>query len=619
MKNAFVLIAALLSALFFSPAYGAKKSPVEHIEPAMWWVGMHNPTVQLLLHGENIARYEVSTDYPGVQIDSVCRVENPNYQFVYLTVLPEAVPGDVVFTLKDGKKKIRQNWKLLARNPKTGAQGFDSHDVMYLITPDRFADGDAANNFPEARINRQSDWARHGGDIRGVINHLDYLEDLGVTAIWLNPVVKNSPRCYHGYAINDFYTIDPCYGSMDEYIEFIDKTHAKGMKVVMDMIFNHCGGDHWWMSDLPTGDWCNNHNEYIGCNHNKWTVMDPYAAPSDRKGFTDGWFTENMPDLNQRNHLVHDYLIQNSIWWIEYTRIDGIRQDTHPYADYQFMSDWCKAVTEEYPDFNIVGETWYPVGPGFTAWWQKDAKISKTQSNLKTSMDFNLLFVCQDAFDKRSHYEEQHSTGIFKIYEALSQDFLYENPNNLLVFLDNHDVSRFNHEGDGGVTKFKQGMTFLMTTRGIPQIYYGCELLMHGTKAEGDGAIRKDFPGGWAGDSRDAFTREGRTDEENAAHDYLQALLQWRKTCPAVSEGSLMHYAPGYDGGCYVYTRTLGDQIIMVVLSGTDTEQILDVKYYQDAMQGRGRAIDCLTGVEYDFSRNIVVPARGTILVELKK
>lgn len=616
-KLSLLLLAAICCSLTF-----AAKQPaidVQHFEPAFWWTGMHQKQVQLLLHGNNISASSISVDYPGVTINEVNKVENPNYLFVYVTVSDEAQPGTVVFTLQQGKKKIKKEWTLLERNKKTGAQGFTSEDVMYLITPDRFADGDDANNFPEARINRKSPWARHGGDIRGVINHLDYLDDLGVTAIWLNPVVKNSARCYHGYAINDFYTIDPCYGSMDEYIEFVDKTHAKGMKVVMDMIFNHCGGDHWWMSDLPTGDWCNNHNEYIGCNHNKWTVMDPYAAPSDRKGFTDGWFTRDMPDLNQQNRFVHDYLIQNSIWWIEYTRIDGIRQDTHPYADYQFMSDWCKAVTEEYPDFNIVGETWYPVGPGFTAWWQKDSKLSKTQSNLKTSMDFNLLFVCQDAFDKRSHYDEQHSTGIFKIYEALSQDFLYENPNNLLVFLDNHDVSRFNHVGDGGVTKFKQGMTFLMTTRGIPQIYYGCELLMHGPKSEGDGSIRKDFPGGWKGDERDAFTREGRTAEENEAHDYLQALLKWRKTCPAVSRGSLMHYAPGYDGGCYVYTRTLGDQIIMVVLSGTDEEQVLDVKYYQDAMQGRTRAIDCLTGKEYDFSKNIVVPGRGTVLVELKK
>lgn len=593
------------------------KLEIQHFEPAFWWVGMQDKTVQLLVHGPNISAASVDVNYPGVELNEVAKVENPNYLFLYLTVSEDAKPGTVTFTFKQGKKSLKRQWELRARNAKVGAQGFDSHDVMYLITPDRFADGDQANNFPEARINRESPWARHGGDIRGVINHLDYLDDLGVTAIWLNPVVKNSPRCYHGYAINDFYTIDPCYGSMDEYIEFIDKTHERGMKVVMDMIFNHCGGDHWWMRDLPTSDWCNNHNEYIGCNHNKWTVMDPYAAPSDRKGFTDGWFTPDMPDLNQQNRHVHKYLIQNSIWWIEYTRIDGIRQDTHPYADYQFMSDWCKAVLDEYPDFNIVGETWYPVGPGFTAWWQRNSRLSKAQSNLKTSMDFNLLFVCQDAFDKESRYDEQHSQGIFKLYEALAQDFLYEDPNNLLVFLDNHDVSRFNHVGDGGVTKFKQGMTFLMTTRGIPQIYYGCELLMHGPKSEGDGSIRKDFPGGWAGDSRDAFTAAGRTAEENEAHDYLRALLRWRKTCPVVSEGSLMHFAPGYNGGCYVYTRTLNDRIIMVVLSGTDSEQILDVKYYRDAMQGRTRAVDCLTGAEYDFSKNIVVPARGTILVEL--
>lgn len=593
---------------------------IQHLEPAFWWVGMHNPELQILLHGPGISTARVEVDYPGVTLHETVQVESPNYLFLYLTLDADIKPGQMTIRVTQGKRTKVISYPLLERNAKVGAQGFDSHDVMYLITPDRFSDGDVANNLPEAKVDRTNAWVRHGGDIRGVINHLDYLSDLGITSVWLNPVVSNAPHIYHGYAINDFYNIDPCYGTLDEYIEFVDKTHDHGMKVVMDMIFNHCGGDHWWMNDLPTSDWLNNHNQYVGCNHNKWTVVDPYASPSEKRGFHDGWFSDYMPDLNGSNRHLATYLIQNSIWWIEYTRIDGIRQDTHPYADPQFMSRWCKAINDEYPQFNIVGETWYPVSPAFTAWWQKGSTLSPDyESNLKTVMDFNLMFVSQTAFDDVSKQNEQHSTGLFKIYESLAQDFLYADPNQLLVFLDNHDVSRFNHQGDRGLSKFKQGMAFLMTTRGIPQIYYGCELMMHGEKSEGDGFIRKDFPGGFAGDQRDAFTAAGRTADENAAHDYLQRLLKWRRQCPAVTEGSLMHYIPDNDNGCYVYARTKGQQTILVVLNGSDSDQCLDLARYADILQGRTSGTDVITGAPLNFASGLPIEARGTLILDLTK
>lgn len=592
---------------------------IQHLEPAFWWTGMHNPELQILVHGPNISASQVSIDYPGVTLKEVVRVENPNYLFLYLNVSEQAQPGQMQIRFREGKKTLVKDYFLLPRSQKVGAQGFDSHDVMYLITPDRFSDGDQSNNLPEAKIDRSNQWSRHGGDIRGVINHLDYLKDLGITSVWLNPVVKNKPTIYHGYAINDFYAIDPCYGTMDEYVEFIDKTHERGMKVVMDMIFNHCGDDHWWMNDLPTGDWLTNNNQYVGCNHNKWTVVDPYASPSEKKGFHEGWFSEYMPDLNGANRHLGTYLIQNSIWWIEHTRIDGIRQDTHPYANPDFMSKWCKAVMDEYPDFNIVGETWYPVGPAFTAWWQQDSEHSGAyNSHLKTVMDFNLMFTCQTAFDDATKHDEQHSTGVFKLYEALAQDFLYKDRNNILVFLDNHDVSRFNHIGDRGLSKFQQGMAFLMTTRGIPQIYYGCELMMVGEKKDGDGQLRKDFPGGWSSDSRNAFTAEGRTAEENAAFDYLRKLLHWRRSCKAVTEGTLMHYIPGFDDGTYVYARTKDDQIVLVVLNGSDKDQKLGSARFVDVLQGRTTGVDVITGQTHNIAETIDIPARGTMILELK-
>ena len=620
MKQTF--LSAIMATLFWLLKAQLLAAPIEvqHLEPAFWWAGMHNPELQIMLHGKDISTAQVEIEYPGVTLKESVSVENPNYLFLYLNLDPQVKPGQMQIKLTQGRKSKWISYTLLPRNQKTGAQGFDSHDVMYLITPDRFSDGDLSNNLPEAKVDRSNAWVRHGGDVRGVINHLDYLSELGITSVWLNPVVSNAPHIYHGYAINDFYNIDPCYGTLDEYIEFVDETHKRDMKVVMDMIFNHCGADHWWMQDLPTSDWLNNHNEYIGCNHNKWTVVDPYASPSEKRGFHDGWFSNYMPDLNGSNRNLSTYLIQNSIWWIEHTRIDGIRQDTHPYADPQFMSRWCKAINDEYPSFNIVGETWYPVSPAFTAWWQKGSKLSPAyESNLKTVMDFNLMFVSQTAFDDVSKQDEQHSKGLFKIYESLAQDFLYEDPNQLLIFLDNHDVSRFNHQGDRGLSKFQQGMAFLMTTRGIPQIYYGCELMMHGEKSEGDGFIRKDFPGGFAGDSRDAFTAAGRTAEENAAHDYLQRLLQWRKHCTAVTEGSLMHFIPDNDNGCYVYARSKDEQIVLVVLNGSDAAQHLDVARYADAMQGRTAGTNVLTGERIDLSKTIDIEARGTLILELTK
>ena len=380
---------ALTVMLLLSNLLIVSAANIDHIDPAFWWVGMKNTELQILVHGDNISRSEIDIEYPGVTIKEIVSVENPNYLFIYLDIASSALPGtmDIVFT--EGNDKTIQPYELKARSTKPGALGFSTADVLYLITPDRFANGDPSNdNLEGAQVDRSGSWGRHGGDLRGVMDNFDYLQDLGVSTIWLNPVQKNGPRSYHGYAISDFYQVDPRYGTNEEYVEMIDQAHDRGMKVVMDMIFNHCGGDHWWMEDLPTSDWLNNNNTFVQTTHNKWTIPDIHASESERKRFSDGWFTRGMPDLNQKNRHLSKYLIQSSIWWIEYTRIDGIRQDTHPYADYDFMAQWCEEVTEEYPDFNIVGEAWYPRGPGLTAWWQGDAKVSDTNSHLKTSMDF---------------------------------------------------------------------------------------------------------------------------------------------------------------------------------------------------------------------------------------
>ena len=597
----------------------AQAAEISRIEPPCWWVGMKNPELQIMVYGPGIGEAHVSVDYPGVRLKETVKTENPNYLFLYLDIEEDAAPGRMDLSFETAGETIVRSYELLPRSTKPGAMGFSGADVLYLITPDRFANGDPSNDTLEgARVDRSRSGGRHGGDIRGVTDHLDYISDLGVTAIWLNPVQKNSANSYHGYAISDFYAVDPRFGTMDDYVEMIDKAHEMGLKVVMDMIFNHCGSAHWWMEDLPTSDWLNVNNEFVQTNHQKWTAVDPHAAPSERSGFTDGWFNRGMPDLNQRNPLLATYLIQSSIWWIEYARIDGIRQDTHPYMDLQFGADWCNAVLTEYPDFNIVGETWYPVGSGFPAWWQRGSKLNPVDTGLKTVMDFNLAFIVPDAFNEANDPSDGASKGLFNIYVSLANDFLYEDTENILIFLDNHDLSRFARKDDAGLDKYRQGVAFILTTRGIPQIYYGTELLFTGTKNEGDGIIRKDMPGGWQGDERSVFTSEGRTDMENEAWNYMSTILNWRKTSEAVKHGDLIQYAPLREyGDCYVYARIKGDETVLVVLNGSDKAAELEMGRYSDVIRDYAAGTDVVTGRTFSMTEKLPVPARGAYILEL--
>lgn len=597
----------------------AQAAEINRIEPPCWWVGMKNPELQIMVYGPGIGEAHVSVDYPGVRLKETVKTENPNYLFLYLDIEEDVAPGRMDLSFETSGGTMVREYELLPRSTKPGAMGFSGADVLYLITPDRFANGDPSNDTLEgARVDRSRSGGRHGGDIRGVTDHLDYISDLGVTAIWLNPVQKNSANSYHGYAISDFYAVDPRFGTMDDYVEMIDKAHEMGLKVVMDMIFNHCGSAHWWMEDLPTSDWLNVNNEFVQTNHQKWTAVDPHAAPSERSGFTDGWFNRGMPDLNQRNPLLATYLIQSSIWWIEYARIDGIRQDTHPYMDLQFGADWCNAVLTEYPDFNIVGETWYPVGSGFPAWWQRGSKLNPVDTGLKTVMDFNLAFIVPDAFNEANDPSDGASKGLFNIYVSLANDFLYEDTENILIFLDNHDLSRFARKDDSGLDKYRQGVAFILTTRGIPQIYYGTELLFTGTKNEGDGIIRKDMPGGWQGDERSVFTSEGRTDMENEAWNYMSTILNWRKTSEAVKHGDLIQYAPLREyGDCYVYARIKGDETVLVVLNGSDKATELEMGRYSDVIRDYAAGTDVVTGQTFSLTEKLPVPARGAYILEL--
>jgi len=606
-----------LSFLVFCLSLSAKAVEITRIEPAFWWVGMKNPELQIMLYGKDIGHADVQCDYPGVRLEKVVRAESPNYLFVYLEIGKDAQPGNISFKITAGKKTITQTYELKKRETSAGMQGFGPSDVLYLIMPDRFANGNVSNDvWDDEPINRNDQYARHGGDFAGIANHLGYLSGLGVTAIWLNPVMENKMfhagyQGYHGYAVTDFYQVDKRFGSNDDYRWLIEQIHQKGLKIVMDMIYNHCGIGHWWMNDLPYKDWLNHQDGFMQTTHNLLTVADVHAPQSEIDAMTKGWFVPAMPDLNQKNPVLADYLIQNSIWWIEYAKIDGIRHDTHPYADYDFLSRWCKAVFDEYPNFNIVGESWYSNSANL-AWWQTHSKLSDRESNLKTVMDFNLMGTVNNALAFHTDYPNPFRP----IYEVLAQDFLYADLNNILVFLDNHDTSRFFKKDETGLERYKQALALLLTTRGIPQIYYGTEILMYGEKNDGDGQLRKDFPGGWPDDSINAFTLAGRTDLQNDAWNYLQKLLQWRKTNKAVAEGKLIHYAPTNENACYVYARIADNDRILVILNGSKETQTLSTEKYREVIGKAKQGKDIITGQPIDLQGKIMVSPKGVLIIE---
>lgn len=584
MKHKWLLFVFTLTCL---NVFGAQGSIIKKTAPEFWWAGMKNPELQILLYGEQISNADVTLTGKGVILKEVVKQENPNYLLLYLD-LTEADAQTLTIRLKQGKKLTEIPYELKARARKgEDIKGFTAEDVLYLIMPDRFANGNEENDvikdMKEKSIDRNNLYARHGGDLQGIANHLNYISDLGATAIWLNPTQENDMKegSYHGYAITDYYQIDRRFGTNQEFKELVKQAHSQGLKVVMDMIFNHCGNENYLFADKPSKEWFNFSSNYVQTSFKTANVMDIHASNYERRIATDGWFASVMPDFNQRNRHVARYLIQNSIWWIEYAGINGIRQDTHPYADFDFMSQWCKEVNEEYPYFNIVGETWLNSNVQI-AYWQKDSKIAAPKNSyLPTVMDFPLQGLMNQAFDEETG---EWGGGLYRLYDYLSQDLVYANPMGLLTFLDNHDTSRFASDKDkaNNLTRYKQALAFMLTTRGIPQIYYGTEILMSGNKGNGDGALRRDFPGGWKGDEINAFSEKGRTALQNEAFNYTRKLLQWRKGNLAVTKGNMKHFS--IRQGVYVYQREYNGQSVVVFMNGTNSSQELELTPYREVL-----------------------------------
>jgi glycosidase len=601
------------------------QAQVERMEPPFWWSDMHHSDLEILLYGENIAQHNVTSSL--LKIKEIKRTGNPNYLFV--TVETKGFkPGKYTLDfIKNNQKQFSKTYELKQR--ETGSalrEGFDASDVMYLIMPDRFANGNPDNDNTDdtvEKVNREYPGGRHGGDIEGIIKNLDYLNDLGITAIWSTPMLEdNEPvYSYHTYAQSDLYRIDPRFGTNEEYKKLSREMTQRGMKLIKDYVTNHWGSKHWMIKDLPTPDWIHiwedgDETGFKRSNYRMTTQYDPYASRVDADACMNRWFDNTMADMNQRNPLLLNYMIQNAIWWIEYADLGGLRVDTYSYNDKDGIAAWTKAIMDEYPRFNIVGEVWMQ-NQAAMAYWQKDSKLGAIQgynSHLPAVMDFTLFNAVTVMF----HEEGGWNTGMQRAYDNFSNDFLYPDPDNLLVFAGNHDTNRLNEIYKGDLYSYKLAMTLILTTRGIPQLYYGDEIGMKGNKdLYGDGDIRRNFPGGWPGDPQNAFTKEGRTVEQEQYHSFLKKLLQFRKNTPALHFGKLLHYVP--DNNVYVYFRYNDNQRIMVVINNNKDPQVLELNRFKEGLKNAVSGKDILSDTNIQLQKSLSVNGKTALVIELDK
>ncbi|MNS04655.1 Neopullulanase [compost metagenome] len=593
---------------------------IQRVEPPFWYAGMHNPELQILFYGKNIAENEVSVSNT-ISIKEIKKTENPNYVFVTIDT-KNAKAQDFVFSFSKNKKvTFTHKYSLKQRRANSAERkSYDASDMIYLIMPDRFANGNPKNDSEKSvaeKADRNNPSGRHGGDIEGVIQNLDYIKELGATALWPTPLCEDndSQGSYHGYGQSDVYKIDPRYGTNEDYIRLSSELHKRDMKLIMDYVTNHWGAAHWMMNDLPTYEWIHQFPGYAQTNYRMTTQFDTNASKIDSKMCMDGWFVRSMPDLNQSNPLLLNYLTQNAIWWIEYADLDGFRVDTYSYNDKEGIAKWTKAITDEYPSFNIVGEVWMH-DQAQMAYWQKDSKLAAIQnynSYLPSVMDFTLHNATSAAFNEN---QAAWDKGLIKIYENFANDFLYPNINNILTFVENHDTNRFNEIYKKDFKKYQMAMTLIATVRGIPQLYYGSEIGMAGNKSDGDAAIRLDFPGGWKGDTNNAFTKAGRNAEQEKFFDFTSKLFQWRKTNEAVHSGKTTHYIP--EDNVYVYFRYTNSKTVMVVINNSEKNQTIKTPRFQENIQNFSAGKDVLTNKLVDLKSDIAIESQSALILELQ-
>jgi glycosidase len=605
--------------VFLATTLLAQIPNLERVEPAFWWTGMKNPKLQLLIHGNNIAARSVKLNYAGVKLMEVHKVENPNYLFLDLEIAASAKVGSfpIVFSAS-GQPDLQFKYELKTRNLAANrAQGVTSKDLIYLLMPDRFSNGDKSNDvvksMRETGLNRDSIYHRHGGDIQGLINHLDYLKDLGVTAVWMTPEIENDQphASYHGYAVTDYYKIDPRFGTNELYKSYVEKCHAMGLKVIKDLVHNHIGTESWLIRDMPMKDWVHQWPKYTNSNFHDAAVMDPHGSAIDKKVMLDGWFDHSMADVNQTNPYVQNYLTQNHIWWVEYAGIDGFRLDTYPYNDAEYMADWAKKVKAEFPHFSIYGETLV---------WSVANQAYFTQGNtINRGFDTQLPGITdaqiKDAINEALNGKDGWTDGVGRLYSVLAQDFMYQDATRNVIFLDNHDMSRFYSVVGEDFNKYKAGMAMLLTIRGIPQLYYGDEFLMKNF-SNPDGLVRLDFPGGWQGDKVNKFIASGRTAKENEAFNFVRKLANYRKNTTALQTGKLMQYIP--QDGIYVYFRYDQQKTVMIAYNSSEKPADIKTERFAERLAKFTKALNVMTGEQVNTITNLNLPAKSITILELK-
>lgn len=595
---------------------------LERIEPPFWWSDMKHSDLQVVLYGKNIAEYEIRVS-EGV-IRNIRKTENPNYIFMDWDTKDLAAGMYQIDFIKKGKIVFTQAYELKKRREHSEyRKGFDASDAIYLLMPDRFANGNSKNDsLPEMleKSNRGFDGGRHGGDIQGIIDHLDYLDDLGVTALWSTPLLEdNEPRySYHTYAQSNYYRIDPRYGTNEDYVNLTQALHQRGMKNIMDYVTNHWGSKHWMIQDLPTKDWIhvweNGEKGFQRSSYRMTTQFDINASESDKAACMDGWFDTSMPDMNQSNPLLNQYMIQNAIWWIEYADLDGLRVDTYSYNDKKGIAEWTKAITDEYPNINIVGEVWM-YNAAHNAYWQKDsplAAIDHYNSYLPSVMDFTLFESMPQILNED---EQGWRNGMIRAYENFTNDFLFANPSNIMVFMGNHDTSRIHSNVQSDFNKYQLGLALIATVRGFPQIYYGDEIGMTGDKAKGDGDLRQDFPGGWKDDVQNAFIQERRTEIQETYHAFTKKVLNWRKNAKVIHEGKFLHYVPV--NNVYVYFRYTEQASVMILLNGSNKEQVVEWGRYSEGIRNNTIGKDIISGKSISLDLPLTVAPKTPLIIEL--
>ncbi len=610
----------LLALLIFSTSILFAQSPTR-VEPAFWWVGMKEPRLQLLVHHKDIAKTQPQLNYAGVKLAGVTRTENPNYLFIDLVLSPQAKAGKFPITFRQiGQTTLTYEYELKTRDKGSASrQGFTPADAICLIVPDRFANGDKTNDVVptllENNLDRKGEGKRHGGDIQGIVNHLDYLQSLGFTQIWCTPLVENNQPdySYHGYAATDFYKIDPRFGTNQQFKQLVQEANKRGIGLIWDVVLNHCGSEYYFIKDLPSKDWVNFSDTHTRCNFLKTTLTDIYATDIDKKEYTDGWFDQHMADLNHRNPLVAKYLTQNTIWWIEYAGLSGFREDTYSYADKDFLTQWTKTILNEYPNFNIVGEEMARIASQ-VAYWQKGKKnFDGYVSYLPTLMDFALNDNIVSSLNTANNWASTWNDT----YQGIAQDFQFPTPENQLIFPDNHDLDRFYTRLGKNLGHWKLGIAMYMTMRGIPQFYYGTEVLMTNEKLGNDGLRRGDFYGGWEGDTKNAITGQGLTEDEKQAQAYFSKLLNWRKNNRDITQGKFIHYAPQRND-VYVYFRYNDKRKVMVLLNKNPNEVTLDIKRYAQMIPHKFSAKDIISDKDLMVENTLVVAAKTAMILEIK-